>query len=113
MRRGSSLETGSKETACNAGDLGFIPGLGRKWHPLQYSCLRNAMDRGAWQATVLGVARVGQDLATKPPPGYEQACTFRWLCSQVLEGRCNPVLLTALLPDNLIAQDEGLRADWF
>ena len=34
----------------------------------QYSCLENAMDRGAWQATVHGVAGVGYDLATKPPP---------------------------------------------
>ena len=37
-------------------------------NPLQYSCLDNPMDRGAWQATVHGVARVGHDLATKPPP---------------------------------------------
>ena len=35
---------------------------------LQYSCLENPMDRGAWQATVHGVARVGHDLLTKPPP---------------------------------------------
>ena len=34
----------------------------------QYSCLENPMDRGAWQATVLGVARVGHHLVTKPPP---------------------------------------------
>ena len=34
-------------------------------NPLQYSCLGNPMDRGAWQATVHGVARVGHDLATK------------------------------------------------
>ena len=34
----------------------------------QYSCLENPMDRGGWQATVHGVARVGHDLATKPPP---------------------------------------------
>ena len=33
--------------------------------PLQYCCLENPMDRGAWQATVHGVARVGHDLATK------------------------------------------------
>ena len=46
-----------KESACNAGDLDLIPGLG--WYPeegnsypLQYSCLENPMDRGAWQATV-------------------------------------------------------------
>ena len=63
----------SKEPACNAGDPGLIPGLGRSpgegnGNPLQCSCLENAMDRGAWQATVHGVARVGHDLATKPPP---------------------------------------------
>ena len=49
---------------------GSIPGLGRfpgegNSNPLQYSCLENPMDRGARQAMVHGVARVGQDLATK------------------------------------------------
>ena len=43
------------------------PGEGNG-NPLQYSCLGNPMDRGAWQATVHGVARVGHGLATKPPP---------------------------------------------
>ena len=62
-----------KESACVAGDLGSIPGLGRSpgegnGNPLQYSCLENPIDRGAWQATVYGVARVRHDLATKPPP---------------------------------------------
>ena len=47
------------KTACNAGDLGSIPGSGRspgEGHGslLQYSCLENSMDRGAWQATVHG-----------------------------------------------------------
>ena len=51
-----------KESACNAGDLGLIPGLGRfpgegKGNPLQYSCLGNPMDRGPWWATVYGVAK--------------------------------------------------------
>ena len=51
----------SKESACNAGDLGLIPGLGRSPeegndNPLQYSCLENPMDRGAWWVTVRGVA---------------------------------------------------------
>ena len=68
-----------KESACNAGDLGSIPAgkvrLGRSpgegnGNPLQYSCLENPMGRKAWQATVHGVARVGHDLATKPPPAY-------------------------------------------
>jgi len=36
-------------------------------NPLHYSYLENPMDRGAWQSTVHGVARVGHDLATKPP----------------------------------------------
>ena len=65
-----------KESACNAGDLGSIPGLGRSsgegnGNPLQYSCLENPMDRGAWWATVHGAARVGHDLVTKPPPQEE------------------------------------------
>ena len=47
----------NKEYACNVGDQGLIPGLGRSLggghgYPLQYSCLENSMDRGAWQATV-------------------------------------------------------------
>ena len=50
------------ESACNAGDIGSVPGLGRSpgvgnGNPLQYSCLENPKDRGAWQATVYGVAR--------------------------------------------------------
>ena len=49
-----------KESARNEGDLGSIPGLGRSLGgghgtPLQYSCLENPMDRGAWRAAVHGV----------------------------------------------------------
>ena len=47
--------------------LGSYPGEGNS-NPLQYSCLENPVGRGAWQATVHGVTRVGQDLITKPPP---------------------------------------------
>ena len=51
-----------KESMCNAGDLCSIPGLGKSpggehGNPLQYSCLENPMDRGAWQATVHGVTK--------------------------------------------------------
>ena len=51
-----------KVSASNAGDLGSIPGSGRspgegKGNPLQYSCLENPMDGGAWWATVHGVAK--------------------------------------------------------
>ena len=59
----SSFPGGSdgKESAYNVGDLGSIPGLGRypgrgHGNPLQYSCLENPMNRGAWWATVRGVA---------------------------------------------------------
>ena len=51
-----------KESACNAGDLGLIPGLGRcpggvHGNPLQYSCLENPMNREVWRATVHEVAK--------------------------------------------------------
>ena len=51
-----------KESVYIAGDLGSIPGLGRSpgegnANPLQYSCLENPMDRGAWWATVLGITK--------------------------------------------------------
>ena len=53
--------------------MGSIPGSGRcpgegNGNPLQYSCLENPKDRGTWRAIVHEVARVGHDLATKPPP---------------------------------------------
>ena len=69
---GFPLSSVGKESSCKTGDLGLLPGLERSpggghGYPLQYSCLENPMDRGAWQATVYGVARVGHDLATKPP----------------------------------------------
>ena len=57
-----SLPGGSdgKASACNAGDLGSVPGLGRSPgggvdNPLQYSCLENPTDRGTWWSTVYGV----------------------------------------------------------
>ena len=51
-----------KNLPANAGDLGLIPMSGRSFgegnsYPLQYSCLGNPLDRGAWQATVHGVAK--------------------------------------------------------
>ena len=62
-----------KNLPANAGEVSLIPGSGRSpgegnGNALQCSCLENPMDRGVWQATVHGVARVGQDLVTKPPP---------------------------------------------
>ena len=63
----------SKESACSVGDPGSITGLGKSsgeasGNPFYYSCLGNPTDRGAWQATVPGVIRVGHNLVTKPPP---------------------------------------------
>ena len=60
----------SKESACNSGDSGLIPGLGRSpgeenGNALQYSCLENSMDTGAWRAIAHEVARVGHNLVTK------------------------------------------------
>ena len=63
---GFSGSSGSKESACKAGDSSSIPGLGRSpgegnGKPLQYCCLGNSMDREAWRATVHGVAKT-QDM---------------------------------------------------
>ena len=63
---GFSGGSDGKESACNAGDLGSIPGMGRfpgegNSYQLQYSGLENSLDRGDWQAIVLRVARVGHD----------------------------------------------------
>ena len=61
-RMGFPVSSDGKEFACNAGDLGLILRLGRSsgeenGNPLQYSCLENPMDRGAWWATVHGVTK--------------------------------------------------------
>ena len=58
-----TTSSNGKESACNAGDQGLIPGSGRSsgernGKPLQYSCLENPMDRGARWATVCGVAKI-------------------------------------------------------
>ena len=55
-------DSDSKESACNVGDPGSIPGSGRfpregNSNPLQYSCVENPLDGGAWQGTVHGVTK--------------------------------------------------------
>ena len=57
-----------KESACNAGDLGLIPGLGRSpgegnGDPFQYFCMENSMDRGTWWTTVNEVAKSQTELS--------------------------------------------------
>ena len=59
-----------KELPANAGEAGLIPGSGRSpgegnGNPLQYSCLGNPMDKGAWWATVLEVPRIRHNSVTK------------------------------------------------
>ena len=70
MRQGFPGGSDGEESACNAGNLGLIPGLGRSsgggsGNPLQYSCLENFMDRGPWQAIVHGVAKSQTRLSDK------------------------------------------------
>ena len=62
MTVGFSGGSNGKDSACNLGDPGLIPELGRSpgegnGNLLQYSCLENPMDGGAWKATVHGVAK--------------------------------------------------------
>ena len=62
LPKATSSSSDGKESACNVGDMGSIPGLGRSpgernGYPLQYSCPRNPMDRGAWWAAVHGVTK--------------------------------------------------------
>ena len=69
----SSIDTDGKVSARNAGDLGSIAGSGRSpgegnGNPLQYSCLENSMDRGAWQARVHGIAKSWTQLNTNTFP---------------------------------------------
>ena len=69
LSRGFPGGSDGKESACNAGDPGFIPGLRRSpgeghGNPLQYSSLEKPMDRGAWQATVHRAHRI-QDSTRK------------------------------------------------
>ena len=75
----------NKESACNAGDLCLIPGSGRSLgegngYPLQYSCLENSMDRGAWGATVHRVAESRTQLA--------KVCIVEAMVFPVLMYRC-------------------------
>ena len=82
-----------EESACSAGDPDLIPGLGRSpgvgnGNPLQYSSWENPTDRGAWPATVHRVARIGHDLATKPPPHiYIHAQKWGRLLASLSHGR--------------------------
>ena len=75
-----------KVSACNAGDPGSIPGSERSpgegnGNPLQYSCLEDPMDGGAWQATVHGIlqARIVEWVAIPPFRGSSQPRNWTWV----------------------------------
>ena len=62
ITRGFPGGSDGKASACSVGDPGSIPGLGKSpgegnGNPLQYSCLEDSMDRGAWWAVVHGIAK--------------------------------------------------------
>ena len=76
-----------KESACNAGNPGSVPGLGRSpgeenGYPFHYSCLVNSVDREAWQATVHGVSKSQTRLRTN---------TFSYLDLSI-ERDCTPLI---------------------
>ena len=97
LRQGFPGGSEHKEYDCNSGGLGSIPGSGRSFgegngNPLQYSCLENPMDRGAWQATVHGAAKSQTQLSncttitkTRRPRG--DCHEARGLCSSILRNR--------------------------
>ena len=75
-------ETAAKEETQIRSESGRSPGE-ENVNPLQYSCLENPMGRGAWQATVHGVARVGHNLETKPPPSLELIHNISEVCQDI------------------------------
>ena len=87
-----------KEPTCNVGDLGSIPGLGRSpagghGNPLQYSCLENPMDRGAWRATVHGVTKES-DTTERLNTRHSDCVYSRLKCLFHLHVRCyNGILI--------------------
>ena len=84
-----------KESACNAGDLGSIPGLRRSpgegnGNPLQYSCLENPMDRRAWWATVHGVTKIWTPWVTNI---YIYICLSAHFCTFFTPGNYDSSML--------------------
>ena len=112
MDRGSPGGSDGKESACNAGDLGSIPGSGKSpgegnGYPLQYVCLGNAMDRGTWWATVSGAAKSWTQLSD-----YHSrflACISHQVqfgsVAQSCPTHCNPWTVAAIALSRLFSAD--------
>ena len=113
LSRGLPWWLSGKESACNAGDPGSIPGLGRsrgegRGYPLHCSCLENPLDRGAWWATVHGVssplwAAGGLTGCFRAPPFLEPrlspSTNCSHLCCDRVESRARPIARQA--PDRM------------
>ena len=103
-----------KDYAFSAGDPGSIPGLGRSpgegnGNPLQYYCLENPMDRGAWLATVHGVPRVRHDLATKP----DQTTILAWKIPWTDEpGGLQSMVVTRVRQDYWLNNNKYMVFSW-
>ena len=86
-----------KQSSCNTGDADWIPGSGRSsgvgnGNPLQYPCLGNPMDGGAWQATVHhSLRRVRHDLATKRQQKEFTLFLKSWAHHRKLKDRWRPL----------------------
>ena len=113
---GTSLVADGKASACKAGDLGSIPGLGKSpgegnGSPLQQSCLENLMDGGTWQATVHGVAKSWTQLSHSASflsifkiLGLVFKVVVRRQCGSIMLSNKNKLsLVVHLLRDSLIS----------
>ena len=92
-----------KESACSVGDLGSVPGLGRSsgegnGYSFQYSCLENSMNRGAWWATVPGIAKGWTQLS-------DQHFHFMYNSFQITE----PWLGTTQIGSNLVRNSNASK----
>ena len=115
--RGFPRSSVGKESAGNAGHPGSISGWGgssgeRNGNPLQYSHLENSKDRGAWWATVHGIARVGHNLETKPPTTMkgENTVTKRKRWDEGSLGRRNNTQEVLELDESLIGLMDSEKA---
>ena len=108
-----------KESVCNAGDLGSIPGSGRSpgkgnGNPLQCSCLENPMARGAWWATVHGIAKNWTQLSyqhTSKAPKWKSllsSLVFWFLLFCVFKEFRKPLTLRFSFPSALVIEQSSL-----
>ena len=101
---GGSVVKNPPASAGATGDVGLIPELRRSpgegnGNPLQYSCLGNPMDRGAWQVTVHGIARVRPACVTEPTssPPLQSACFYPTIACILSEGNGDSIYVLVIL----------------